>query len=141
MRSLRKQRKAVSPILSVLLMIMVAVAAALVTYAWVMGYLGSTTSKVGKAIQIQSIAKNGTNLEVYVQNVGDGVVTLKTLFIEGVQRAESPNHPATGELQKGDTGYYIVTDYFGSIDLPMTVHAKVTTMDGTFSESSQLFEL
>jgi flagellin-like protein len=137
MRRFRKHRKAVSPILSVLLMIMVAVAAALVTYAWVMGYLGSTTAKVGKAIQIQSIAKNGPDLEVYVQNVGDGTVTLSGLYVDGVLRpALSPSPDA--ELNKGETAGYTVQSYFTS--LPVTVHAKVTTTDGSFSEASQLFE-
>jgi flagellin-like protein len=55
-RKIRKNVKAVSPVISVLLMIVVAVAASLVTYAWVMGYLGFTTNKVGKAIMIQSVA-------------------------------------------------------------------------------------
>ena len=74
-RKLRKNIKAISPVLSTLLMIAVAVAASLVTYAWVMGYLNFTTSKVGKSILIQSIASvNVTNtpgqidLVVYVQD-------------------------------------------------------------------------
>ncbi len=71
LRRLRKNIKAISPIISVLLMIAVAVVAALVTYAWVMGYIGFTTNKTGKAIQIQSVALSGTNVVVYVQNVGD----------------------------------------------------------------------
>jgi flagellin-like protein len=67
-RKIRKNVKAVSPVISVLLMIVVAVAASLVTYAWVMGYMGFTTNKVGKAIMIQAVAQDGT---VSVQNVGD----------------------------------------------------------------------
>ena len=51
-----KKRRAISPVLSVLLMIVVAVAGALVTYAWSMGYLDLTTARAGRAIQIQSVA-------------------------------------------------------------------------------------
>jgi hypothetical protein len=60
------------------MMIVIAVAGSLVTYAWVMGYLSFTTAKAGRAIQIQSIANDetDTDLLVYVQNVGEGVVTL-----------------------------------------------------------------
>lgn len=79
-RKFRRNVKAISPVISVLLMIAVAVAASLVTYAWVMGYLSFTTTKVGKAIQIQSVAKTG---EVYVQNVGDSVVTLANVYFNG----------------------------------------------------------
>ena len=64
-RKFRKNVKAISPVLSVLMMIAVAVAASLVTYAWVMGYLGFTTAKVGKAIQIQSIG-NRRNRNSYL---------------------------------------------------------------------------
>ena len=64
-RKFRKNVKAISPVLSVLMMIAVAVAASLVTYAWVMGYLSFTTDKVGKAIQIQSIGGDGGLITVY----------------------------------------------------------------------------
>jgi flagellin-like protein len=39
-RKIRKNVKAISPIISVLLMIAIAVVASLVVYAWVMGYIG-----------------------------------------------------------------------------------------------------
>ena len=37
-------------------MIAIAVVASLVVYAWVMGYIGGTTTKAGYAINIQSFA-------------------------------------------------------------------------------------
>ncbi len=71
--------------LAVLLMIAVAVAAALITYAWVMTYLESTTSRAGHAIQIQSVAfsADGSTATVYAQNVGDGTIVLKTAYLDG----------------------------------------------------------
>src|SRR4030067_2183418 len=90
-RKLRKNVKAISPVLSVLMMIAVAVAASLVTYAWVMGYLGFATNKVGKAIQIQSIARDGSGLmTVYVQNVGDSDVSLSSVFVNGTLPIPAP---------------------------------------------------
>lgn len=80
-----KNKKAISPVLAVLLMIAVAVAAALITYAWVMTYLESTTSRAGHAIQIQSVAfTSATSATVYVQNVGDGALTLSDSYIDGL---------------------------------------------------------
>ena len=75
----RRSVKAISPVISVLLMIAIAVAASLVAYAWVMGYLDFTTTKVGKAIQIQSISTDS----VYVQNVGDSPVTINAVYVDG----------------------------------------------------------
>jgi flagellin-like protein len=40
-----KSRKAISPILATLLLIVIAVAAIVVTYAWIMTYMGSTTQQ------------------------------------------------------------------------------------------------
>ncbi len=54
-RNFRRNTKAISPVIATLLMIAIAVVASLVTYAWVMGYMGFTTDKTGKAIQIQSV--------------------------------------------------------------------------------------
>ena len=54
-RKIRKNIKAISPIISVLLMIAIAVVASLVVYAWVMGYIGYQTSKTGDSVVIQSI--------------------------------------------------------------------------------------
>ena len=42
-----RSRKAISPILATLLLIVIAVAAIVVTYAWIMTYMGSTTQQAG----------------------------------------------------------------------------------------------
>jgi flagellin-like protein len=131
LRKFRKNVKAISPVISVLLMIAVAVAASLVTYAWVMGYLGFTTNKVGKAIQIQSVAKTG---EVYVQNVGDASVNLEAVYVNGLEPSGA-TVPATllgvGETTLVDTDTAFVSN------TPYTI--KVTTTDGTFSEITKTF--
>jgi len=44
-RNVLKSRKAISPILATLLMIVIAVAAIVVTYAWIMTYMTSTTQQ------------------------------------------------------------------------------------------------
>ena len=82
-RNFRKDIRAISPVIATLLMIAIAVVASLVAYAWVMGYMGFTTDKAGKAIQIQSVEQLGA---VYVQNVGDGTVTLQDicLYVDGI---------------------------------------------------------
>jgi flagellin-like protein len=56
----KRSVKAISPVIATLLMIAIAVVASLVVYAWVTGYMGNTTDKAGKAIQIQSTSRDGT---------------------------------------------------------------------------------
>jgi flagellin-like protein len=131
-RRIRRNIKAISPVISVLLMIAVAVAASLVTYAWVMGYLGFTTNKVGKAIQIQAVSKGGV---VSVQNVGDSAVTLANVYVNGVDQGDFIG----GLKQPGGTDSVDVLS--GSLEFdsntPYTI--KVTTTDGTFSEITKTF--
>jgi flagellin-like protein len=128
-KKLRKNVKAVSPVISVLLMIAVAVAASLVTYAWVMGYMGFTTNKVGKAIQIQSVGSDG---KVYVQNVGDSAVTLADVYFNGTDIGNGSGNI----LQVGSTETINTAHPFASGDI---VTVKVTATDGTFSEITKIF--
>src|SRR3972149_6679280 len=95
---LQRSIRAISPVLSVLMMIAIAVAASLVAYAWIMGYLNFTTNKVGKAIQIQSVALNDPSagkVSVYVQNVGDSTVKLANIYVDGNLNAATSD-PAFG---------------------------------------------
>ena len=99
---LRHSIKAISPIISVLLLIAIAVVASLVVYAWVMGYIGGSTTKAGYAINIQNFSSdpNG-NLTIYVQNTGQGDVQLNpasAVYINDslVQPILSPTAGANG---------------------------------------------
>lgn len=137
---IRRNIKAISPVISVLLMIAVAVVASLVVYAWVMGFVGSKTTQVGKAIQIQSIAHTAgaTTLSVYVQNVGDSAVTFTSpcVYINGTA---ATGYTTTGNVATGSTVSFTnvaLTGYnFASGD---TVTVKVASTDGTFSQVTQV---
>jgi len=131
---LRKNVKAISPVISVLLMIAVAVVASLVAYAWVMGYIGFQTAKTGQAIQIQSVVFDGAAVDtIYVQNVGDGVVTLDYAYIEGVQVGTELNMV----LDSGATETIDVTSATVYTQGDM-ITVKVTTEGGTYSEVSKI---
>jgi flagellin-like protein len=46
-KNMLRSKKAISPILATLLLIVIAVAAIVVTYAWIMAYMGTTTQQAG----------------------------------------------------------------------------------------------
>ena len=75
-RKLKKSIKGISPIISTLLLIAIAVVASLVVYLWVMGYLSAKTSTAGDSIMIPSFTSTNGYLTVYVQNTGQGIVHL-----------------------------------------------------------------
>jgi flagellin-like protein len=129
--------KAISPVISVLLMIAIAVVASLVAYAWVMGFIGNKTDQAGKAIQIQSLADDNGVLAIYVQNVGDSQVQFNDpcVYINGTAPdTQTPN--LTGSILPGTTVKF-TTDL--SVPAGTTVTVKVNSADGTFSQVTKTF--
>ena len=136
---IRRNVKAISPVISVLLMIAVAVAASLVAYAWVMGYIGFTVGKTGKAIQIQSV----TAQDVYVQNIGDSDLKLASFYVNGVLdntatvvSGTTPLTPWGSQLlAKTGTAQIHATAAFTTPQ----VTVKVVTVDGISAEFTKTF--
>jgi len=86
MKPLKLNRKGVSPIIATLLLIVIAVAAAVVTYSFVMGFLtpgGTTTPQGVLSVDSYNFASNSTEtLTVYVRNSGQ-TVTCSAIYVNG----------------------------------------------------------
>ena len=119
--------------LAVLLMIAVAVAAALITYAWVMTYLSSTTGRAGHAIQIQSVAFTGTEATVYAQNVGDGTVVITDAYMDQVKVVPTSG---LGALAEGVTQPIVIGGTFAQ---GSEYHFKIVCEDGSFTEGTYAY--
>jgi archaeal type IV pilus assembly protein PilA len=130
-KNFRRNQKAISPVIATLLMIAIAVVASLVTYAWVMGYMGFTTNKTGLAIQIQSVSQTGT---VYVQNVGNGAVSFAAncVYVDGI----AVGGTAQSNIGAGATVQFAVPAFTAGTH---SYTIKVTSMDGTFSQIDKIF--
>jgi FlaG/FlaF family flagellin (archaellin) len=129
-------RKAISPVISTLLIISIVVVASIVTYAWVTNYVNVTTSRIGGAIQIQSVFAHSDSLFLFVQNVGQGPVTFlesNCVYIDGELR----NCEIGGDnpLEQGETTTLAINDFIfpqnGHIDI------KVVTKSGTFTQANE----
>jgi PKD repeat protein len=122
-------------------MIAIAVVASLVAYAWIMGYIGGTTTKSGNAIQIQneSFTQAG-NLIIYVQNTGQGTVHLKqdsSVYVNDVLQNilnADDKSVASGALIPINVGQTV------KIEVNCPYHAgdriKVVTVEGTFMQTT-----
>jgi len=66
-----KSKEGISPILATLLLIVIAVAAVIVTYAWVMTFTSSQTGQAGVFLRkdVDCLWETG-NVTVYVRNTG-----------------------------------------------------------------------
>ena len=141
MKHIERHIRAISPVLAVLMMIAVAIAGALLVYAWIMGYIGFSTEGAGEAITIPSIANDpiNTDLLVYVLNVGEIAVQLdedECLYVNGVLVDCTITGVTVSDklatLEKGETA---MLRYSGGAVLPgVKVKIKVTTLRGTPAE-------
>ena len=63
-------KKAISPILATLLLIVIAVAAIVVTYAWITTYMGSATSQAGVILYQENVRFDTDKIEITMGNSG-----------------------------------------------------------------------
>ena len=144
-RKFRRNVRAISPIISTLLLIAIAVVAALVTYAWVMGYIGFQTGNAGKSIQIQSLTDvAGTSITIYVQNTGaaGSTITFSSAYVNGTlwNSAATPTTIGSGQtstivLTPGAPAAPTVTGSVIVSGAQATI--KITTTSGTYSQITQ----
>jgi flagellin-like protein len=113
-RKFRLNRKAVSPVIAVLLMIAIAVAASVLVYVWSMGLIGTLQTgggqQVREQIELDAYAWNSTGLTLYLRNVGSSNVVVDAIYIEGVQKLQGATTlnvqgPAVKVTVAGATGY------------------------------------
>ena len=85
MRSILKSKKGISPILATLLLIVIAVAAVIVTYAWVMTFTASTTSQAGAMLSLDNTRFYNVSttdyIEITLRNSGTSDAKVETVYV------------------------------------------------------------
>lgn len=77
-----KSRKAISPILATLLLVVIAVSAIIITYAWVMTFITSQTEKSGEFITVTNVDwSNSSQIVVDLINSGTGDTKLLKVYL------------------------------------------------------------
>ncbi|MFP3984946.1 MAG: archaellin/type IV pilin N-terminal domain-containing protein [Candidatus Bathyarchaeia archaeon] len=75
-------KKGISPILATLLLVVIAVAAIVVTYAWVMTYMSATTGQAGVLLSHDAVSwPNSTTIVLYVRNTGTSDAVIGAVYI------------------------------------------------------------
>lgn len=84
MKNITKSKRGISPILATLLLIVIAVAAVIVTYGWVMTFTGSTTGQAGALLSVENVRFHNVSstdyVEVIVRNSGTGDAQVDTVY-------------------------------------------------------------
>jgi flagellin-like protein len=78
-KSVVKSKKAISPILATLLLIVIAVAAIVVTYAWIMTYMTSAGQQAGVMLYKENVNWNITEKTTYLVIGNSGTANAKVV--------------------------------------------------------------
>ena len=76
-KNMLKSKKAITPILATLLLIVIAVAAIVVTYAWIMTYMTSAGQQAGVMLGKENIYWNSTDKKTYITIKNSGTANAK----------------------------------------------------------------
>ena len=85
MKNILKSKKGISPILATLLLIVIAVAAVIVTYAWVMTFTTSTTNTAGAILGVENVRYHNITttkyVEVTLRNSGTADAKVESVYV------------------------------------------------------------
>jgi flagellin-like protein len=106
-----KTKKAISPILATLLLIVIAVAAIVVTYAWVMTYMSSSTTQAGIMLKKDAdcLWKTG-NVTIYIRNIGTSDAEIDKVYINSAPQTFTCN-PSTKIVSKDGGTITVVVNF------------------------------
>ena len=133
------KRKGVSPIIAVLLLILIAIAAGVMVYAFVAGWVGSATSSTTVAqgqLSVDFADANATagNITVYIRNVGGVTVNIDGIYVSVAGGSELPWNNVTNA---SGTGFYAKDTYpstFGNLTItpgqvvPIIIHYNANVL-------------
>lgn len=82
-KTLLKSRRGISPILATLLLIVIAVAAIVVTYAWIMTYMSSAGHQAGVMLYEANVRfyGNGTKIDIDIGNSGTSDAEIIRVYV------------------------------------------------------------
>jgi len=124
-----RAKKAISPILATLLLVVIAVAAIVVTYAWIMTYMTHTTGQAGVFLYKANVNfySNGTKIDIDIGNSGTSDTTIIQVYI-GTSSSSMDNQTITPVSLAGGAVQRITLNYQWLIGT--TYYFKVITSTG-----------
>lgn len=78
-KTITRCKKAISPILATLLLIVIAVAAIVVTYAWIMTYMGNANQQAGVILFLGNVSWNSTASKTTIEIGNSGTAETKII--------------------------------------------------------------
>jgi flagellin-like protein len=144
LQKILKSKRGISPILATLLLIVIAVAAIVVTYAWVITFTGSTTGQAGIFLVKENVWWNSTSpksIVIYVKNTGISDAEINAVYIgtssSNLVLQSSVTYSPLSKLVSANGGTIIITVAYPTWSADTTYYFKVAPKVGTALEFYQ----
>lgn len=138
MRKLFKSKKAVSPVIAVLLMIVIAVASAILVYAFIISFTVSQSSRASTLISIETvrfIKPYGATADIYVRNVGAETAIIAAIYVDG-ENVTTTTPPLTQTIVSNQAVKITITKPTNTWVVGTTYIIKVVTSVGAYDQST-----
>ena len=121
-------RRGISTFVAVLLLIVLAVAAGIVIYSYVMGYLGGLGGggSTPGSLALDTSSCNTTYVVAYVRNSGKGDVTLDKAYVDGKEKSFTAAGGNT--ISEGTVKQVSIS---GTFSVGVTYEVKLVAKDNT----------
>ncbi|MCQ5336858.1 MAG: hypothetical protein NO475_01510 [Candidatus Methanomethylicia archaeon] len=136
-------KKGVSPVIATLLLIVIAVAAAVVTYTFVMGFVGTSTASTPpittERIIVEAVEVNTTNQNVtyvYVRNVGSATVNVTAIYLVRYDGVVVNSTNASATISPGELGKIFANITYTNAKPNELYYVQAVTTGGAMASSS-----
>lgn len=125
-----RERRGISTFIAVLLMMVLAVSAGVVIYAYTMGYLGGLGgTQTPGAMSLDTATCDGSThkMTAYIRNIGKGSISFDNAYVNGVLVPSSNFSASPDPLTEGDVATVTIT--YWSFTAPLTYEIKLVAKD------------
>jgi len=139
-KRLLRTENAFSAVIAALILMLLAVAAGVVVYGYVMGWIGGATQNPQRQGQLQFDTiyadASANKIKVYIRNVGGTNLTLSKIYVNGAEKANATAIPEAGVTIVVQTTKYLEATY--TMTKNYFYEVQVVCKDGTsISQSVQ----
>lgn len=128
----KRKEKAFSPTIAALILMILTVAVGVLTYGYVMGWLGESTDDGGMpkgGLQIEALYADADadRIKIYIRNIGNKILYINRIYVNGVSY-ENITSPIDARLEPQEIKYL-------EISVPLhpgySYEVKIVCSDGT----------
>lgn len=128
------EQRGISTFIATLLLMVLAVAAGAIIYAYTMGYLGGLgSSKTPGTLSLDSATADASNNKItaYVRNIGKGPVTIEVAYVDGTEVDINDVTIEEGEVEEITLDNTLLSGAGITLQTGKTYEVKLVATDGT----------